>query len=91
MNSFTRDRYTTFEGLSCDVNASKVVAFISHHISEPGNWADYFSAKFAEQKRLAVDDLFFVGSQMNNIHDFFTERGDEEALALLYQVEQECC
>lgn len=34
---------------------------------------------------------FFVGSQMNNIYAFFSERSDEEALALLYQVEQECC
>ncbi len=91
MGNEQKDRYISFDGLDCDANASKVIALIEHHISQPGRWADYFNAKFSEQKRLAVDDLFFVGSQMNNIYDFFTERVDEEGLALLYQVEQECC
>lgn len=94
VNMNTRDRYVTFEGLDCDGNAAKVVEAIRNHIVDPaaaGKWSEYFHAKFGEQERLGVDDLFFVGSQMNNLFTFFEELGDKESLDLLYQVEQECC
>lgn len=89
-----RDRYISFEGLECDENASTLVATIRRYIKEPGKaqqWADYFSGKLGEKERLNVDDLFFIGSQLNNIYAFFDEVNDEQAHELLYQVEQECC
>ncbi len=89
-----RDRYVTFDGLDCNGNASRVVDTIRHYITNPGGstqWAEYFQAKLIEKQRLAVDDLFFVGSQLNNIYAMFEELNDKSAHELLYQVEQECC
>jgi len=37
------------------------------------------------------DDLFFVGSQMNNIYSMLEVCDDSEGRELAYQVEQECC
>jgi len=93
-NTSARDRYTSFEGLDCDANATQIVQTIRQHIdsaSTARQWADYFASKLEEKQRLEVDDLFFVGSQMNNIYAFFEELDDEPARELLYQVEQECC
>lgn len=89
-----RDRYLTFAGLGCDENAAAIVKTIHRHIggaAAASRWGDYFKMKFEEQRRLGVDDLFFVGSQMNNLFEFFAECKDDVALRLLYQVEQECC
>ena len=89
-----RDRYITFEGLDCDANASRIVTTIRHAIDSatlPGNWMDYFSKKLQEKERLGVDDLFFVGSQVNTIYALLDEIDDQETHELLYQVEQECC
>lgn len=89
-----RDRYITFTGLDCDTNASKLVDIIRHYIQNRDGseqWASYFEGKLQEKERLHVDDLFFIGSQMNNVYAFFDELGDTEAHDLLYQVEQECC
>lgn len=90
----SRDRYISFEGLDCDTNASKIVETLRHYISSPDKatqWANYFDAKLVEKQRLGVDDLFFVGSQLNNIYAFFEEVNDSDGHDLLYQVEQECC
>ena len=89
-----RDRYVTFEGLDCDQNATKLVDIIRHYIQNPGGadqWARYFEGKLLEKERLHVDDLFFIGSQLNNVYAFFDEVDDAAAHELLYQVEQECC
>lgn len=94
MNRSTRDRYISFEGLECDDNALRIVDTIRYHVAtaEPADrWRQYFEMKFAEQRRMNVDDLFFVGSQMNTLYEFFSETADEVIKALLYQVEQECC
>ncbi len=37
------------------------------------------------------DDLFFVSAQMNNLYSFFEELDNQEALQLLWKLEQECC
>jgi len=89
-----RDRYISFDGLECDTNATRVVDTIRDYIGDPahaGKWTDYFTKKLAEKKRLGVDDLFFVGSQVNTIYLFLDEIGDQATHELLYQVEQECC
>lgn len=95
MNDSTlRDRYVTFDGLECDTNATKLVDTIRNYIANPAGaeqWAKYFEGKLQEKERLHVDDLFFIGSQLNNVYAFFDELGDDEARDLLYQVEQECC
>jgi hypothetical protein len=94
MNTSERDRYVSFDGLECDRNASEIIATIRRYMALPdggGKWGKYFTNKFAEQRQMGTDELFFVGSQMNNLYAFFEEIGDEVAMELLYQVEQECC
>ena len=94
MSEQNRDRYITFDGLDCDTNATTIVAVIKQHIDDGDGaqpWRDYFYKKFIEQERLGVDDLFFVGSQMNNLFAYLDDCGDTQNHALLYQVEQECC
>lgn len=89
-----RDRYLTFAGLDCDRNATEIVALIHRHIADPakvGPWAAYFTRKFDEQKRMGTDDLFLVGSQINALYALFEACEDQEAIDLVYQVEQECC
>lgn len=90
----SRDRYITFEGLDCDANASRIVTTIRQAIDSdalPDKWTDYFSKKLQEKERLGVDDLFFIGSQVNTIYALLEEIDDQETHELLYQVEQECC
>jgi hypothetical protein len=94
MSSIPRDRYISFEGLECDENAIRIVASIHGHLQAGHGgekWHNYFTLKFSEQQRMATDELFFVGSQMNTLYDFFSEVGDGNSARLLYQVEQECC
>ncbi len=94
MQTQLRDRYLTFDGLDCDRNAAAIVALIRQHIAAPTNagpWADYFTRKFEEQKRMGTDDLFLVGSQINALYALFEACDDQEAVDLVYQVEQECC
>lgn len=74
MEETTRDRYISFEGLECDENAINIVDTIRHYVThtEAGDrWRNYFEMMFTEQQRMKVDDLFFVGSQMNALYDFF--------------------
>ena len=94
MTAETRDRYVTFNGLDCDANADRVMAFVNEQLAQlekDDRWIGYFDGKFAEQQRMGVDNLFFVGSQMNVLRAFFEEQDNEAAIELLYQVEQECC
>ena len=94
MSVVERDRYVSFLGLDCDTNAVKLMKRIRHHIAQPATeprWRDYFASKLEEKVRLGVDDLFFIGSQLNNIYALMEACGDEEGDELLYQVEQECC
>jgi hypothetical protein len=89
-----RDRYVTFSGLNCDGNARHLIELIRQHIEqvEPSNpWLQYFNLKLANRQVLGQDELFFVGSQISQIREFFEQVHDEEALELLDQVEEECC
>ncbi|TVQ20835.1 MAG: N(2)-fixation sustaining protein CowN [Leptolyngbya sp. DLM2.Bin15] len=88
------DRYVSFQGIDCDGKARRLLDYIAHHMAEPPHpspWVDYFRTKLADQQALGQDDLYFVGSQINAIHALFEEYDNEEALALLENVEEECC
>lgn len=54
-------------------------------------WARYFSIKLEQRVALGQDDLFFIGSQLNDLRTFFEEVEDAEALALLDRIEEDCC
>ena len=38
-----------------------------------------------------IDELFLIHTYINNFYEIFEEYADEEALALLQQIERECC
>jgi len=96
MNNQTQeqDRYTSFMGLSCDVNADRLIQMLDTNIStEKGEyrWQEYFSKKRQEQVQLNHDNLNFVGHQTNTLYEYFASCEDAEALELLYKIEQQCC
>lgn len=88
------DRYLSFEGIDCDGNAARIMAFIDRHMAIPERktlfW-EHFAEKRAGKLGVKPDDLFLVHSNINQIRELFEEWKDEEALALLEQVEEECC
>jgi hypothetical protein len=89
-----RDRYVSFDGINCDVNASRLLDMIQQHLGDlgPANpWFQYFDLKLASRKTLGQDELFFVGSQICQIREFLEQVHDHAALELLDQVEEECC
>ncbi|BDV41974.1 hypothetical protein GURASL_08970 [Geotalea uraniireducens] len=96
----TTDRYVTFKGIDGDGNARQVVALLRRYIDDPAH-SNLFWEKFKEKLALAatgadnggrrLDELFLVHSYINNIRELFEEQEDEEALALLHQLELESC
>jgi hypothetical protein len=88
------DRYISFDGIDCDGNARRMMSMIELHLPEAGAskpfW-EYFMAKRTPRSGPPPDDLFLVHSHLNQIREFFEERGDAEALELLFKLEEECC
>lgn len=93
------DRYVTFKGIDGDGNACRVVALLRRYIDDPA-FANPFWDKFREKLDMAatgaingrhLDELFLVHSYINNIRELFEDHDDQEALALLHQVELESC
>lgn len=88
------DRYVSFDGIDCAGNARRVMDMIARNIVASGReqpfW-NYFMAKRTPKSGPAPDDLFLVHSHINQIREFFEECHDQEALELLFQVEEECC
>ncbi len=88
------DRYVSFDGIDCNGNARLIMAFIERNQNDSGQsdrfW-EYFTAKRQAQSGSPPDDLFLVHSHINQIRELFEERADEEALALLMRLEEECC
>ncbi len=88
------DRYVSFQGLDCDAKARQVLAYIEQYVANPPHpspWLDYFRLRLANRQQLGADELYFVGSQINHVRALFEDYDNPEALALLEQVEEECC
>jgi len=93
-NESQNDRYVSFCGLDCDLKADELLAMLDQHLSA-GNgdpkWQTYFIQKREVQKKLNHDNLNFVGHQTNTLYEYFDVCDDQQAKALLYQIEQNCC
>lgn len=88
------DRYVSFDGIDCAGNARRVMEHIERLSSQPGcesAFWDYFFKKRAGGSGPRPDDLFLIHSNINQVRELFEESEDEEALALLLQLEEECC
>ncbi len=88
------DRYMTFEGIECEAGAQRVMACIERNVAasqQDAPFWPYFMAKRTPRSGPAPDDLFLVHSHINQIRELFEECGDAAALAMLLQLEEECC
>lgn len=88
------ERYSSFSGICCDLNADRLIALLDKNISSAKGdprWHDYFAQKRAQQAKLGNDNLHFIGNQTNTLYEYFDACNDQEAKSLLYKIEQECC
>lgn len=89
------DRYISFAGIACDAQAQRVLRYVRECLEAPeaasSVWQGYFVRKLDELARLGQDELFFVGSQVNYIRELFEHHQHRAGLALLDQIEEECC
>ncbi len=89
-----KDRYISFCGLECDQRATDFMKRIEQHlVAKTGAtpWIDYFTHKLSEKEKMGVDDLFFIGAQMNTLNEYLEQIEDETGLEQLWYLEQECC
>lgn len=91
------DRYVSFKGIDCDDNAARVIAAIRRHIDNPANtnafW-EHFKVKLAQADAVrarTADGLCLLCSYVYMIDELFEEHDDQEGLALLRKLEDECC
>lgn len=94
------DRYVSFVGIEGDKNSRELVAMLRRYIDEPGTsnrfW-ELFKEKLGRVGQpehnggRCLDELFLIHSYINNIRELFEQHGDLAALALLEQIEEECC
>lgn len=96
----TPDRYVSFKGIDGDGNARQLLVMLSRYIAQPqftNPFWEHFKQKLAlcnsgeSASGRKIDELFLVHSYINNLHDFFEEQNDHEALALLARIEAESC
>jgi hypothetical protein len=88
------DRYVSFCNIDCDKNADRLIDILNIHLQAVDGgerWQAYFQRKKQEQQSRAHDNLHFIGNQLNMLYAYFQKCEDDVALALLYQIEQECC
>lgn len=90
----TIDRYVSFDGIDCDGKARRLMEVIERRMADSGAehpFLKYFMAKRQPRSGPAPDELFLIHSNINQIREFFEQCGDQESLALLMQLEEECC
>ena len=99
MESPKTDRYVTYKDIDCEGNSKKLMAMLRRHIDDPEK-SNPFWEKFKERLALVgvpqedgrqIDEIFLIHNYINNLYEIFEEYDDQEALALLDRVEQECC
>ncbi|MFP4132903.1 MAG: N(2)-fixation sustaining protein CowN [Halothece sp.] len=94
MTTEQTDRYISFQGIDCDGKARAILNYIEQYVNSPPHhspWLDYFQQKLRDRVSIGQDELHFVASQINNIQALFEDYEDNQALALLEKVEEECC
>lgn len=90
----TTDRYISFDGIDCDGNADRVMAHIEQLLKRPGcnnPFWDYFMKKRTGGSGPKPDSLFLIHSNINQVRELFETCQDDEALRLLFMLEEECC
>ena len=89
-----RDRYTSFIGLDCNGQAKRLVAMLSPYLNDPSQSNPFwqlFARKLNPESGPRHDELFLIHAHLNTLRDQLEAAGDSTALALLEQIEVECC
>ncbi len=100
MKPLQTDRYVTYRNIDCEGNSKKIMSMLLSYIDDPDK-TNAFWEKFREKLALVgkpkenngrnIDELFLIHTYINNLYELFEEFEDAEALALLDQIERECC
>lgn len=100
MKSGKTDRYVTYKDIDCVGNSKKVMSLLRRHIDQPEKTNPFWEAFKEKLARVGnpdgnhgrmLDELFLIHTYINNLYEIFEQYDDAEALALLEQVERECC
>jgi len=90
------ERYVSFNGIDFDANMAAVLGHLRRYIDDPetGNpfW-DRFKARLSEAEASTTpisDKLLLLHSHVYYIVELFEDHDDEEALAALKILEEEC-
>lgn len=94
------DRYVSFRDIDCAGNSQRLMEMLLRHLEDPDK-SNPFWEKFKDKLAQAdqpllnhgpcLDHLFLIHTYINNLSEFFEQYLDTEALALLDQIERECC
>lgn len=91
------DRYITYTGIDCNGNAKIVIEHVLALTESPEKsnalW-DRFKVRLAEAGKVGArkaDELCLACSHTYYIEELFEENSDEEGLAALRRLEDECC
>lgn len=100
MKTDKTDRYVTYANIDCAGNAKKLMTMLRQHIDIPEK-SNLFWEKFKEMldqigkpqvnSSRKIDEIFLIHTYINNLYEIFEEYEDTAALALLDQIERECC
>ena len=94
------DRYVTFKGIDGDGNSRRLMELLRRYVDDPAT-SNPFWERFKGMLALASaaqngtgnrrDELLLVHSYINNLRELFEAHDDQEAIALLEQIEAESC
>lgn len=91
------DRYVSFKGIDCEGNSRRIIERLYSHIDDPAK-TNAFWERFKQKLAVAddptkrqADGLCLLCSNVYYIADLFEEYEDEDGLAMLRQLEDECC
>lgn len=89
-----RDRYVSFVGLDCDGQARRLFAMLRKYMEQPALSNPFWqrlAQKLAPTQGPRHDELFLIHAHINTLREQLEQHDDAEALALLEQIEHECC
>ncbi len=91
------DRYVSFEGIDCVGMSRQLVQALLRHINDPERSNVYWEAlkvQLADADKGIPgkpDELYLICSRVYMLEELFQRYGDEEGLALLREIEEQCC
>lgn len=91
------DRYKSFAGIDCLGESRRLIEIVQRHIRDPAKsnafWAafDHKLTEVGDTTRHTPDELRLICSYVVYLEELFERYDDAEGLALLQQIEEDCC